>query len=179
MRQTVRARRCLRPRLEPGIAKVLAGVPGLRSGIWAGLCARADKFGVVAAKEALDDSGVLDGIDRSRVGVVLGAGTADLIRNETFYETTLTRGIRFARPSDAWNHFSSTPVDIIATRFGLEGLRSCIVAACSSLGFGPEMPAASRSALWPTNQARFGVWPTWEMKSRCSPNELHGISGPS
>ena len=93
---------------------------------------RADKFGVVAAKEALDDSGVLDGIDRSRVGVVLGAGTADLIRNETFYETTLTRGIRFARPSDAWNHFSSTPVDIIATRFGLEGLRSCIVAACSS-----------------------------------------------
>lgn len=93
---------------------------------------RADKFGVAAAKEALDDSGVLDAADRSRVGVVLGAGTADLIRNEAFYETTLARGIRFARPSDAWNHFSSTPVDIIATRFGLEGLRSCIVAACSS-----------------------------------------------
>jgi 3-oxoacyl-[acyl-carrier-protein] synthase II len=93
---------------------------------------RADKFGVAAAKEALDDSGVLDAADRSRLGVVLGAGTADLIRNEIFYETTLTRGIRFARPSDAWNHFSSTPVDIIATRFGLEGLRSCIVAACSS-----------------------------------------------
>ena len=94
---------------------------------------RADKFGVAAATEALEDAGLLDGaVDRGRIGVLLGAGTADLIRNETFYETTLTRGIRFARPSDAWNHFSSTAVDIIASRFGFEGLRSCIVAACSS-----------------------------------------------
>jgi 3-oxoacyl-[acyl-carrier-protein] synthase II len=44
----------------------------------------------------------------------------------------MTRGIEHARPSQAWNHFSSTPVDIIASRFGFEGFRSCIAAACSS-----------------------------------------------
>lgn len=95
--------------------------------------ARGDQIGVAAATEALDDSGLLDGrIARDRVGVLLGAGTADLIRNETYQQTATFRGIEHARPSDAWNHFSSTPVDILASRFNLGGLRSCVVAACSS-----------------------------------------------
>jgi 3-oxoacyl-[acyl-carrier-protein] synthase II len=94
---------------------------------------RGDQIGVAAATEALADSGVLDHTcDRHRVGVLLGAGTADLIRNETYQQTATFRGIEHARPSDAWNHFPSTPVDIIASRFGLGGLRSCVVAACSS-----------------------------------------------
>ena len=42
------------------------------------------------------------------------------------------RGSSRTRPSDVWNHFSSTPVDVIAGRFGLEGPRGCVVAACSS-----------------------------------------------
>ena len=62
----------------------------------------------------------------------LGAGTSDLLRNEQYQHTAACRGIAHARPSEAWNHFSSTPVDVIAGRFGLEGLRSCIVAACAS-----------------------------------------------
>ena len=62
----------------------------------------------------------------------LGAGTSDLIRNEQYQHTTTCRGIAHARPSQAWNHFSSTPVDVIAGRFGLEGFRSCVVAACAS-----------------------------------------------
>jgi 3-oxoacyl-[acyl-carrier-protein] synthase II len=94
---------------------------------------RSDRLGVVAADEALDDSGLLDAhIDPTRVGVMLGAGTADLIRNEDYFFTTLTDGIDRARPSKAWNHFSNTPVDVIAYRHGFEGQRACIVAACSS-----------------------------------------------
>lgn len=94
---------------------------------------RGDQIGVVAAEEALDDAGLFDsGIDRSRVGVLLGAGTSDLLRNEDYYRTAMTKGFDRARPSDAWNHFSSTPVDVIAARFGFEGMRSCVVAACSS-----------------------------------------------
>ena len=93
---------------------------------------RGDQFGVCAAQEAVADSGLLEKADLSRVGVILGAGTGDLLRNEDFYRTTLTRGIRHARPSDAWNHFSSTPVDLIAARFGFSGMRLCISAACSS-----------------------------------------------
>jgi 3-oxoacyl-[acyl-carrier-protein] synthase II len=94
---------------------------------------RSDQIGVVAAKEAIEDAGLLThACDRLRVGVLLGAGTADLLRNEQYQHTTLFRGIQFARPSQAWNHFSSTPVDLIASRFGFGGLRSCTVAACSS-----------------------------------------------
>ena len=94
---------------------------------------RSDHIGVAAATEAIADAGLLDGpLDRSRVGVVLGAGTADLFRNETFYGKWMQSGIARARRSDVWNHFSSTPADAIAYRFGFEGPRSCLVAACSS-----------------------------------------------
>ena len=94
---------------------------------------RGDQIGVAAATEAVADSGLFDSAcDRQRVGVLLGAGTADLIRNEVYQHTVLFRGIEHARPSHAWNHFSSTAVDVIAARFSLQGLRSCIVAACSS-----------------------------------------------
>ena len=69
--------------------------------------------------------GLLDGaLDRSRVGVFLGAGTADLLRNEDFYRTWITSGLERTRPSDVWNHFPSTPVDVVAERFGLEGPRA-------------------------------------------------------
>jgi 3-oxoacyl-[acyl-carrier-protein] synthase II len=71
-------------------------------------------------------------VSRERIGVLLGAGTADLLRNEEYFFTMTKDGIKRARPSDVFQHFSSTPVDIIATKFGLEGLRSCLVAACSS-----------------------------------------------
>jgi 3-oxoacyl-[acyl-carrier-protein] synthase II len=94
---------------------------------------RGDRIGVVAAMEAIGDAG-LGGApyDHRRIGVLLGAGTADLIRNEDYQRTALFKGIEHARPSQAWNHFSSTSVDVIASHFGFSGLRSCIVAACSS-----------------------------------------------
>jgi len=94
---------------------------------------RGDRIGVHAADEAIEDSGLLEQpIDRSRVGVFLGAGTGDLLRNEDFYRTWITKGLKRARPSDVWNHFLSTPVDAIAARFAFEGPRGCVVAACSS-----------------------------------------------
>ena len=93
---------------------------------------RADQIGVVAADEALADSGVLDGAERARIGVLLGAGTADLIRNERYHRTLLHGEPRRPRPSDAWNHFASTVVDLIAERHQLEGMRACIAAACAS-----------------------------------------------
>ena len=58
--------------------------------------------------------------------------TGDLLRNEQYYRTWIEKGLHRSRPSDAWNHFLSTPVDAIAARFGLEGPRGCVVAACSS-----------------------------------------------
>ena len=78
---------------------------------------RSDRIGLHAAAEALTDAGLFDGaVDRSRVGVFLGAGTADLLRNEEFYRTWITSGLERTRRSDVWNHFPSTPVDVIAVR---------------------------------------------------------------
>jgi 3-oxoacyl-[acyl-carrier-protein] synthase II len=54
------------------------------------------------------------------------------LRTERYLETMVSKGIAHSRPSDVWNHFPSTPVDIIASHFGFEGLRSCIVTACTS-----------------------------------------------
>ena len=94
---------------------------------------RSDQFGVAAAGEALTDSGIFEHQpDRTRIGVMLGAGTADLLRNERFLFTTLDSGIDRGRLSDVWNHFPNTPIDVIANHFRLEGARSCVVAACSS-----------------------------------------------
>jgi 3-oxoacyl-[acyl-carrier-protein] synthase II len=94
---------------------------------------RTDQFAVLAAAEAVADAGIADAsLDPTRIGVVIGSSTGDLFRNERYVHDTITRGIEHARPSDAWNHFYSTCVDIIAGQFGFEGLRSCIVAACAS-----------------------------------------------
>jgi 3-oxoacyl-[acyl-carrier-protein] synthase II len=111
---------------------------------------RGDRIGVHAAAEALADAGLLgQPIDRSRIGIFLGAGTADLLRNEDFYRTWVTRGLAHARPSDAWNHFPSTSVDAIGAKFHLEGPRGCVVAACSSstiaIGRGVEAIRAGRA----------------------------------
>jgi 3-oxoacyl-[acyl-carrier-protein] synthase II len=114
--------------------------------------ARGDRIALHAAAEAMDDAGFTDGPwDPSRVGVFLGAGTGDLLRNEDYYRTWITRGLDRARPSDAWNHFLSTPVDAIAARFGFEGPRGCIVAACSSstiaIGRGVEAIRCGRADI--------------------------------
>jgi 3-oxoacyl-[acyl-carrier-protein] synthase II len=111
---------------------------------------RSDRIGLRAATEALADAGLLDSrVDRSRVGVFLGAGTADLLRNEEFYRTWITKGLSRTRRSDLWNHFPSTPVDVIAERFGFEGPRACVVAACASstiaIGRGVEAIRAGRA----------------------------------
>src|SRR5262245_24719545 len=111
---------------------------------------RGDRIGVRAASEAIADAGILEGpVDRTRIGVFFGAGTADLLRNEDFFKTWITAGLNRTRPSDAWNHFPSTPVDVVAEAFSLEGPRGCIVAACSSstiaIGRGVEAIRAGRA----------------------------------
>ncbi len=111
---------------------------------------RSDLLAVVAASEAIEDAGVLDGdVDRTRVGVLLGAGTGDLVRNESFYFTLRNEGIDAAPPTWIHGHFSSTPVDVVATHFGLEGQRSCLMAACSSstIAIGQAVDAIRRGRL--------------------------------
>lgn len=94
---------------------------------------RSDQVALLAAEEALEDSGVLDDeLDRSRVGVFFGSGTGDMLRNEEYFADLVTRGIDHAKPSDIFNHFTSTPADAVAERFDLHGMKACLLSACSS-----------------------------------------------
>lgn len=94
---------------------------------------RSEQLAMFAAREALDESALLEsGIDRRRVGVLLGAGTGDLLRNEEYYFRLLSGGPDRARPTWIYHHFSNAPVDVLAAAFDLQGTRSCVVAACAS-----------------------------------------------
>lgn len=94
---------------------------------------RSDQLAVMAAQEALADAGLLErGVPRSEVGVLLGGGTGDLLRGETYYEELLSRGYRHARVSKVFNYFNDTPIDTVAHHFGLTGARACPLSACSS-----------------------------------------------
>lgn len=94
---------------------------------------RSDQVALLAAEEALLDSGVLDSeLDRSRAGVFFGSGTGDMLRNEKYFADLVTRGIDRARPSDVFNHFTSTPADAVAERFDFHGMKACLMSACSS-----------------------------------------------
>ena len=94
---------------------------------------RSDKFAMLAAREAVADAGLQDaGLPADRVGVIVGSSTGDLIRNERYVRAAIQPDSGRRRLTDAWNHFFSTCVDLMATEFGFDGLRSCIVAACAS-----------------------------------------------
>src|SRR5262249_61889175 len=69
---------------------------------------------------------------RDAMGVSRGPATADLMRNEEWFAEMRTRGIRRASPSKIFDHFPSTPVDVVASCFGCEGLKSSVLSACSS-----------------------------------------------
>lgn len=92
---------------------------------------RADRMGLVAATEAIGQSGLdLSREDPGRIGVILGGGTSGLLDSEAFYEIWLHGGK--GRPSRVLNHLPDAITDRIAQRFGLEGLKSTITTACSS-----------------------------------------------
>src|ERR1700682_5184563 len=83
--------------------------PGFSHKEWRRL-SPSDQTAIVSSREALADSGVLDGgIDRTRVGVLLGSGTADLMRNEEWFAQTERVGIRRGRPSGPLDHLRTMP----------------------------------------------------------------------
>jgi 3-oxoacyl-[acyl-carrier-protein] synthase II len=106
--------------------------PGFSARAWQRL-SRSDQMAVVASREALDDSGILSaGLGRDRIGVALGSGTADLLRNEEWFAEAEDKGIRRASPRKIFGHFPSAPGDVVASHWGLEGIKASILSACAS-----------------------------------------------
>jgi 3-oxoacyl-[acyl-carrier-protein] synthase II len=108
---------------------------------------RADQFAVLAASEALADAGLLEtGVARSSIGVLLGVGANDLLRNENYYSHALAG--RRARPSEILTYLNAASVDSVARHFGLTGLRACMNSACSSstmaIGYASDLVATGQ-----------------------------------
>jgi 3-oxoacyl-[acyl-carrier-protein] synthase II len=93
---------------------------------------RSDQIAVLASHEALQDAG-LDGggLDPRRTGVMFGAGTSDLLRNEEYLKDARAKGVARAKPSRIFTFCSNTPVDVerAVWRAGPAALRR---AACLS-----------------------------------------------
>ena len=122
--------------------------PGISPKAW-GRLSRSDHTAIIASREALADSGLLDsGIDRARAGVMLGSGTADLMRNEEWFAESQRVGMRHAPPSKIFNHFPSTPSDVLASHVGFEGAKASVLSACSSstvaIGYAADAIASGR-----------------------------------
>lgn len=93
---------------------------------------RCDQLGLIAAREAVADSGLdLSRLDMERVGVCLGGGAGGMLSGEK-YRRDLEFGKVKPRPSLLIPFSQSVTTDYVAQEFGCEGPRATVVTACSS-----------------------------------------------
>ncbi len=91
------------------------------------------KFAVIAAKEAVKDSGLdLDKIDPTKAGVIVGTGIGGLRDIEEQEKLLLERGARRVSPFFIPSGISNIASGYISIEFGFKGPNSCVVTACAT-----------------------------------------------
>jgi len=91
------------------------------------------KFAVIAAKEAIADSGLeLDKIDLTRAGVIVGTGIGGLRDIEDQQTLLLEKGARRVSPFFIPSGISNMASGYISIEFGFKGPNSCVVTACAT-----------------------------------------------
>jgi len=94
---------------------------------------RCDQFGIIAAEEALEKSGLnLREVDRERFGVILGAGSGGILSVERYFKALYGGGKRRPSPLLLISFSLATTTDYIAERFELHGPRTTTATVCSS-----------------------------------------------
>ncbi len=104
---------------------------------------RCDLLGLIAAREAMDDSGLdLDKYDRDNIGVVMGGGAGGMFSWEKFRRAGWS-GEKKPKPSLLLPVSQCSVTDFIANHYQLTGTRSTISTACSSsatsIGYGFDL----------------------------------------
>ncbi|MHB8173595.1 MAG: beta-ketoacyl-[acyl-carrier-protein] synthase family protein [Nitrospirota bacterium] len=93
---------------------------------------RCDQLGLIAAREAVQDSGLdLEKLIPERIGVCLGGGAGGMLSGER-YRRDLYLKLRKPRPSQLIPFSPSVTTDYIAQEFYCGGPRATVVTACSS-----------------------------------------------
>ncbi len=91
------------------------------------------KFAMVAAKEAVADSGLeLDKIDLTKAGVIVGTGIGGLRDIEDQQTLLLQKGARRVSPFFIPSGISNMASGYISIEFGFKGPNSCVVTACAT-----------------------------------------------
>ena len=91
------------------------------------------KFAVVAAKEAVADSGLeIDKIDLNKAGVIVGTGIGGLRDIEDQQKVLLEKGARRVSPFFIPSGISNMASGYISIEFGFKGPNSCVVTACAT-----------------------------------------------
>ncbi|MEA4900161.1 beta-ketoacyl-ACP synthase II [Desulfitobacterium sp.] len=91
------------------------------------------QFAVVAAKMALDDSGLdLDQIDKKRAATVLGCGIGGVTTFEEQKEVMMAKGPGRVSPFFVPMLISNMAAGHVSIAFGLQGPSSTVVTACAS-----------------------------------------------
>ena len=103
---------------------------------------RCDVLGLIAAQEALTDSGIdLERSDRNNIGVVMGGGAGGMLSWEKYRRAAWQNKELF--PSLLLPVSQCSVTDFIASRYGLTGSRATISTACSSsatsIGYGFDL----------------------------------------
>jgi 3-oxoacyl-[acyl-carrier-protein] synthase II len=105
---------------------------------------RADQFGLIAAEEAISDSGILKQYSPWEMGVSMGAGAAGMFQSESWLKAQLSG--EHASPALLRGILPDRTTTEIAQKFNLFGYQSSITTACSSsataIGWGADLIAS-------------------------------------
>jgi len=97
---------------------------------------RMDRFvqcAVVASDEAIRDAALdLDGLDRNRIGVIIGSGIGGMETFEAQHQVLLERGPDRVSPFFIPMMISDMAAGQVSIQFGLRGPNFCTVSACAS-----------------------------------------------
>lgn len=94
---------------------------------------RVNQFGVVAAREALTDSGIdVSALDLNRCGVIVSSGIGGLSTIEKDHQNAMTKNFSRVSPLFIPMAIVNTTASSIAIDLGFNGICQCIVTACAS-----------------------------------------------
>lgn len=107
---------------------------------------RADQFGLIAAGEALDSSGISGLYSPYEIGVSMGAGAAGMFQSEQWLKAHLAG--ETVSPLLLRGVLPDKTASEIALRFGLAGYQGTVTTACSSsataIGWGADLVATGQ-----------------------------------
>jgi len=94
---------------------------------------RCDQMGLIAAAEAVVDSGLdLPGSKRERIGIFMGGGAGGIFSAERYRREMIQQGWRRSKPSLLLPFATCALTDALAAKYDIRGPRATIATACSS-----------------------------------------------